>query len=64
MAYQRRKQNWHDDYRQWRYAYISGAFDRFEAADKLKELGYRDDALRIELLEWRKLRDDYEKRHR
>ena len=61
--YQRRKQQWHDAYRDWRHAYVSRAFDRFEAEEKLRELGFRSEALRVEMTEWRKLRDEYDKRH-
>jgi hypothetical protein len=62
--YQRRIKQWNDAYREAQHGYVSGAFDRFEAEEKLRELGFRSDAVRIELIEWRKLRDDYEKRHR
>jgi hypothetical protein len=52
MMYQRRKQQWHDAYREWRHGYVSGAYDRFQAEEKLRELGFRSEALRVEMTEW------------
>ena len=62
--YQRRKQSWNDAYREAQHGFVSSALDRFEAETKLKELGFRSDALRIELSEWNKQRINYGKRHR
>jgi hypothetical protein len=42
----------------------SAAHSTASTEEKLRELGFRSEALRVEMTEWRKLRDEYDKRHR
>jgi hypothetical protein len=50
---------WRQAYAQAERKYVQGFLGRVEVADVLKTLGYRSDALRIELLIWDKRRQDY-----
>ena len=43
---------WLAKYSHARTSYVGGYISRIEALDALKGLRYRDDALRIEMLEW------------
>lgn len=50
---------WRERYVRTRQLFVTRAIDRVEAGDQLRNLGYRDEALRIELLEWEKMRDKH-----
>lgn len=43
---------WLDRYNHARTSYVGGYISRIEALDALKALRYREDALKIEMLEW------------
>lgn len=44
--------DWLERYHRARKSYVRGFISRNEAKDALVDLRYRDDALRIEMLEW------------
>lgn len=48
---------WLEKYNRHRTMFIRGAINRIEALDALRNLRFRDDALRIELLEWERDKD-------
>lgn len=52
-----RLREWLDKYDWVQRSFVGGMISRIEAVDALRNLRFRDDALRIELLEWSKLRD-------
>ncbi len=52
-----RLREWQDRYHHLHASYLGGFISRIEAVDGLRNLRYRDEALRIELLEWVREKD-------
>lgn len=52
---------WWEKYNSAQKAYVRGFCGRIEAGDALRNLRYRGDALRIELLVWEKMRGEFKK---
>ncbi len=48
---------WLERYNRHRMMFVRGATNRIEALDALRNLRFRDDALRIEMLEWERDKD-------
>lgn len=50
---------WWERYDRAKFKYVRGFWTHFEAIDELMNLRYRSDALKIEMKEWAKARQDY-----
>lgn len=48
---------WLEKYDRAKRSFVGGFISRIEALDALRNLRYRDDALRIEILEWERERE-------
>lgn len=55
---------WLGEYQLAQKSYVEGFMNRVEALDALRNLRFRDDALKIEMLEWFKLKREHEKRRK
>lgn len=53
---------WNARYKNARSRYAEGSMSRLDAEEALRDLGFKQDALRIESLVWAKFRDDYNKK--